>query len=668
MMRRRPPEPQEHISYEQHHPAPESTEEPVPTTIVQDAQGGQGSDHVLRASTLSLQTDDLCHLATQDVKRTERKLAHWRRLKDRALALLARLLASLQAQDQQALEAQAQVSLARNDLEKRRNDLHQAQQREAKAYATVCGWRQVREQAIALVPKAQRVEDHHRASRVLQTTQRDLIHHQQSAQRLQRDADAAARQAASAAAERRSATTAREGVQAEGFARYLHRAPPDQKIHLQEVLNEAQRAGKSASGRPAAGDHDPRAAAKALKAAKARDRRRLAKGLPPDPEAVAKAEQLRARHRDKRREQRAIEQAINDGFSPVRRQHAERMVAMKPDDQVFYQRRLDLSRARGAQAIAAELHARQRLGPDISYVAPHAGIALGSAARLIAVRGDGWQDILRKITRHEPFADAWLGDPARQRNTAKGSRARLVHAAGHLLIALSAYRREDLASGAHDQALAQLVDLLVARLALLGHRVAAILHLDSDSGHPHLHLIFARVRTDDLSLWNVEGRERIPALWLHARTQTILACGEEAQSHDIDALGGGSPAALAGEVLMAAGKLTATRTLVDGTVETLTLQGRDAATRLHQVGRLPHELPGGIVTFGLGPDPETASIWAHAVAVAKVAGDHDRLKDLMAHQPANRGWWLPCRSTAKGTSALSGFEDYLFRGSLGSRD
>ena len=661
MKRPRPPEPQEHISYDQPLPAPEPTDEPVPPTLVQDAQGSQGSDHIIRAGTLCLQTDDLCHRATQDVERTERKLTHWRRLKDRALALLARLLGSLQAQDQ---EAQAQVSLARNDLEKRRNDLHQAQQREAQAYATLCGWRQVREKAVALVPKVQRVESHHRASRVLQDAQRDLIHHQQSAQRLQRDADAAAHQAASAAAERRSATTVCEGVQAEGFARYLRRAPLDQKFHLQEVLNEAQQAGKAASGRPAADDHDPRAAAKALKAAKARDRRRLATGLPPDPEAVAKAEQLRARHRDQRREQRAIEQAIKDGFSPVKRQHAARMATMEPDDQVVYQRRLDLSRARGSQAIAAELKARRLLGHEISYVAPHAGIALGSAARLIAVRGDGWQDMLGKIARHEPFADAWLGDPARQRNRDKGPRARLAHAAGHLLIALSSYRREDLASGAHDQALAQLVDLLVARLALLGHRVAAILHLDSDSGHPHLHLIFARVRADDLSLWDIEGRERIPALWLHARTQTVLACGEDAQSRDIDALGGGSRAALAGEAMMASGKLTAKRTYLDGTEEIIPFQGSAAAIRLHQVGRLAQELPGGIITFGLGPDPAKASAWAHAIAAAKATGNHDGLKELMAHRPANRGWWLPCRPTAKETAALSGFENYLFRGLL----
>ncbi|HAT11695.1 MAG TPA: hypothetical protein DCS97_14130 [Planctomycetes bacterium] len=245
--------------------------------------------------------------------------------------------------------------------------------------------------------------------------------------------------------------------------------------------------------------------------------------------------------------------------------------------------------------------------------------------------------------------ERWLDAPVRERIAHKGGRNRLRHGAMHIVAAWAPRLLDAARAGDLDAALAREVDLLIARFDLSGHRLAAILHTDATGGHPHLHIVASRVRAADLSLWSLPGRERAVALWLHARSNTVTTCGSEALDDDIDALAGRSPAAKAGEALLAHGQLAALRTHADRQQEPIHLQGQTAAARVAGVGRLAQELAGGLWLFGLGADPSQDAAWRRAVDEGGPGLDPQR--------PHKRGYWL-------GTGSDGGrrdFAEYLAR-------
>jgi len=215
-----------------------------------------------------------------------------------------------------------------------------------------------------------------------------------------------------------------------------------------------------------------------------------------------------------------------------------------------------------------------------------------------------------------------------------------------------------------EEAAAYRVDEAIARLDLAGHRVAAYWHTDSQSGHPHLHIVWARVRDEDLSVWSLESRARASVLWLHARSNTVTAAGADALPADVDALAGYSDAAVDAEVLMAHDLLTVQRRLLDGTVLKVAVQGEAAARRMAQVGSGPPQLAGGVWRFGLGPEPKQYRAWKRRMEKAELSGDKDRKKAVRAERPPVRGYWLPLRGHLCGLSEVlndQGLGAYLAR-------
>ena len=459
----------------------------------------------------------------------------------------------------------------------------------------------------------------------------------------------------------RIATSAKNGVATHGFVGYLERSQGPERSLLQSLLQMAQSEGRKKAGRPPASSQDPQATIKAERAAKMRNERdrdkaesnKATKPLRSNDGQVGKADV-----KSERPSTKGIE--IGD-ITPITRQHEERMRSLPLEERKRYADRLQQSRAWGKEALQAEIEAYQKLGKPAVYNCPHAGIQLGPQVQLVAIRGDQCHEDLADIAAGKMPLERWLAEPAIARNKLKGKGSRLTKAAGQILIALPVGIQAKMKLLQQHRILEFMVDLAIARLSLEGHRVAAYLHLDSHSGHPHLHVVFSRVRMTDKALWNLDGRSRTPALWLHGRAQTALGFGMKTYPQDIDALGGMGEAALDGEVLMIHGNLKATRTSLDGELESIPLQGDAAAKRIHGVGRPPCPVPGGIALFGLGRDPKAESVWKTAVSDARKNLDHQRLRALMAHRPPKRGWWLDLGPRGIAQNARP-FAEYLGRG------
>ncbi len=441
------------------------------------------------------------------------------------------------------------------------------------------------------------------------------------------------------------------GIRTNGLVRYLARATPAARQAIQTVHQKAVAEGQAQAGRrPAATGDQEAAARRARRAERARERRR---SHPTDQTATAKDEH-RARHREQRRQQRAAERAAIDpavdGSRPAVRQHDQRLAALPFDQQAAYVAHLDRARAMGRAAALREARSIASIAQPIwKNLGP--AIALGDGSRMIAVRGGDASILAAAMMNDDLGLEKWLGEPAIERNRLYGSRARLAYTAGHLVAAWSPALALLAASGQLDEALAYEVDRVIAFLSLDLHRVVAFLHTDSESGHPHLHILYSRVRCGDHALWSLSGRERVPALWLHARTTTVLARGEEALDDDIDALGGTAPAAIAGEFLMWADNLTATRRHLDASTEIVPLQGVAAAQRIAQVGAFAgeHGLAGGMWKFGTGPDPKQVSAWRSALAIAQRSGDAARAAKMIQQRPKNRGYCMvPDRAAPPG--------------------
>ena len=434
-----------------------------------------------------------------------------------------------------------------------------------------------------------------------------------------------------------------EGIQSSGFSKYLSRATNEEMNVLKHVAAEAHREGCTRAGRKASAHSSDRASKKRAKHAAAAS---TAPNSMPDGDAG-----------------KVTSSGGEMPFTPHQSFHARRKKRMSKSQQAAYQARVDISRERGRTAILSELKNYKKIPFTTTYQMEHPVIPLNhESAFLVAVRGDSDHSVRESLALGTLTLETWLGEPAIKRNT-KRKRARLQYGAGHLLVALPVEYRQAIITGTMDVALGHVVDSIIARLDLEGHRVAGILHLDSKSGHPNLHIVFAQVRKSDSSLWDLDGRSRTPALWIHGRAQTAKVYGVEATDQDIDALGGSGDAAIDGEVMMEHDDLVATRSLPSGKVEPIALQGPSAVRRLANVGECAQALPGGMWKFGLGPDPEKEKTWAQKLTKAKASNDHGAVRKLMRDKPKNRGWWLDFSSSSKnGKNSNWEFTRYLFRG------
>jgi len=465
------------------------------------------------------------------------------------------------------------------------------------------------------------------------------------------------------------------GATAVGMGGYLARAAPEARAVVHSVLGEACADGQARAGRHAR--NEPDAAVEERRRRKAdreRERRRAAKAALetlPQPERERIEAELKARHREDRRQRRQADQPSTaldpavDGSRPRSRQHEERIAKAAPDQQAMLTARIISARERGRAAAARDADARASHGAT-PWRNLHAPIRLPDGCSLVAIRGGNRTLAETTAAILKPGGlERWLLGPALERESQMGGRSRLVCAAGHLTAAWSDILK-DLARSGHtlEEAAAYRIDQIIARLDLDGHRVAAYWHTDSNSGHPHVHLVWARVRDEDLSLWTLESRARASALWLHARSNTVMAAGPEALQADVDALGGLGEAAVDAGVLMAHDALVAHRRLIDGTVQAIPLQGQQAAHRLAHVGIGPQALAGGVWRFGLGPDPIAYKAWNRQLAAAQRSGSPEEVKAIMSSHPKNRGYWLPLEGVATGLSAVlatGGFGTYLGR-------
>ena len=352
-------------------------------------------------------------------------------------------------------------------------------------------------------------------------------------------------------------------------------------------------------------------------------------------------------------------------FCPKRRFHEERLARLNPNDRIVFAKFLAWSRQRGWAAAIADAHSRSN-NFQRRYTNPHAAIPLGSGARLIAVRGGspGFEQLLAARMQADPQAlEMWLSEPVAGRVTIMGNRSRLKHGALHLINSWSPDLRYSALRGDLDEALARETDLLLARLGLTGHRAATVLHLDSKSGHPHTHIVVSRV-SDDGTLWSLQGRERAVALWLHGRSNTVACFGPDALHDDIDALAGPSDAAKAGEALLFYGKLAADRHHIDGRCERVAIQGKEAASRMWQVGTTGQDLAGGIWLFGLGADPTAKESWESMMNEVRASGDKIQEMEIKNQKPTQRGYWLPIQDLMKDSQkkkSQNGFGRYLIR-------
>ena len=476
-----------------------------------------------------------------------------------------------------------------------------------------------------------------------------------------------------------------DGVKSIGFSAYLQRADPAQRNVLKRIRAEAHCEGRLRAGRKPSSSPDSNTAIKKARHAEREHKRRT--------RPAQNARSIRAK---KSRAASSAANPVAKPFTPRERFHDERMRHMSPAQREKYRQRLEVSRARGHIAIEADLADLLKIPITTPYQMAHPVIKMKDPlTALVAVRGDLDAGVRQCLADGSLSFEQWLGAPAVKRNKKRlEHREQLEHrqhkqrkkprnrkqrrnrkkrekslrpycAAGHLLISFPKTYRAAIASGRMDAALAFQVDSVIARLGLEGHRVAAILHLDSEAEHPHLHIVFARVRMSDDTIWHLDGRSRMPALWLHARAQTARVHGIAAVPDDVDALAGGGTAALSGEVLMEHGQLQATRTGLNGEVMAIDLQGPAAAQRIAALGRCKNMLPGGIALFGLGADPEHEKAWAHDYASAKSRRDANAMKELMKRKPKKRGYWLKVHDVlCSGTIKQCMFMVYLLRGLL----
>lgn len=458
------------------------------------------------------------------------------------------------------------------------------------------------------------------------------------------------------------------GAAAMGMGNYLARASPEAKAVVQECYTEACEAGAARAGRRAEPAMDHAAEEKRRrKAERERERRRAAKAALPADARERKEVERKTKHRDDRRERRHVEarapDPVLDGSRPRHRQHEERIEKAAPDKKALMTARLLTARERGHAAAVRDATAR-RGRTEGTWQNAHPPLALPDGCKLIAVRGGPSDPDETMAAILEPGGlERWLREPAEERAKRMNGRARLVYTAGHITAAWSDILKDMARHGTSlEEAAAYRVDEAIARLDLSGHRVAAYWHTDSATGHPHLHIVWARVRDADLSLWSLESRSRATALWLHARSNTVMASGPAALRDDVDALAGFGDAAVDAEVMMANDDIVAHRRLIDGTDLEISLQGDAAAGRVARVGAGPAFLAGGVWRFGLGPDPDLHRAWKKSLAAAKRTGDKKQIEAVLEKRPPNRGYWLPLRGETKGLQdvlASWGFGGYL---------
>jgi hypothetical protein len=465
------------------------------------------------------------------------------------------------------------------------------------------------------------------------------------------------------------------GASSEGLGRYLSRASPATRKVVDELMAEARARGQAGAGRTARQLADPVAEArrerKIERERERRQRARVALAALPEEARAQVIENRLAKRRDNRRRQRKAEQRaqapdpILDGSRPRTRKHEKRIAAAAPDERGMMTARVLTARERG-WAAAVRDEASRRSFQTGTWCNPHDPMPLPDGCRLIAVRGgsENAAETMRAILQPGGL-EQWLMEPVMQRSLKIGGRSRLVFGAGHLVAAWSDILKDMARSGdSLEEAAAYRVDEAIARMDLAGHRVAAFWHTDSKSGHPHLHIVWARVRDEDLSVWSLESRARASVLWLHARSNTVAAAGAETLPADVDALAGYSDAAVDAEVLLAHDLLTVQRRLLDGTVLMVPVQGEAAARRLAQVGSGPRQLAGGIWRFGLGPEPKPYRAWKRRMEKAELSGDEELKKAVRAERPPIRGYWLPLRGHRCGLAEVlndHGLGTYLAR-------
>ena len=406
------------------------------------------------------------------------------------------------------------------------------------------------------------------------------------------------------------------GLAAYGLTGYLGRCSPSQRAILNKVAAEvSEQAIRSAGRKP----RKKRTAAQ--KERHKLERRAARRGVPV--EALLPGD------------------LIIPTLTPARRHHDRRVTSSGGAD--GYARRLVTSRALGHAAAIADADHRRACPPEAeATIPPSLPLPLGDGSRLVgfadphsslAARGLGPGDLFQA-----GLLESWLSEPASARIAAKGARSRLTAPLIHLVAAWSPELADRAKSGDLDLPFYHAFRTLSARLDLLGHRAVAVLHLDSTSGHPHLHILISRVREDDLSLWSIDGSQRALALWLHARSTTALTLGNDALPKDIDALAAPGKAAMAAEHLMAAGGLTVIRSPITGGKVEVPIQGPEAAQRIASVGSCSEPLAGGIWLFGAGQDPRAKASWEAAMRAAKKDGDAARVAELLAAKPRNRGY------------------------------
>lgn len=406
------------------------------------------------------------------------------------------------------------------------------------------------------------------------------------------------------------------GVTAYGLTGYLGRCTASQKAILDQIAREiAEDAARSAGRKP----RKKRTAAQ--KERHMLERRAARRGVPV--EALLPGD------------------LVIPTLTPARRHHDQRVTSRGGGD--GYARRLATSRALGHAAAIADADHRRACPPEAAVTLPPSlPAALGDGARLIgfcdpcgslAARGLGPEDLFSA-----GLLEHWLGEPASARIAAKGPKSRLTAPLIHIVAAWTPELADRARSGDLDLPFYHAFRSLTARLDLLGHRAVAVLHLDSASGHPHLHILISRVREDDHSLFSVDGSQRALALWLNARSNTALTHGNEALPADIDALAAPGKAAMAAEHLMAADGLTIIRSPVAGGKIQVPIQGPEAAKRIASVGSCSEPLAGGIWLFGVGADPKAKASWEAAMRAARRDGDVGRVAELLAAKPRNRGY------------------------------
>lgn len=443
------------------------------------------------------------------------------------------------------------------------------------------------------------------------------------------------------------------GIATSKLGQYLARAPAPNAMLIRQVHAEALAEGQHSAGRPAGRGSDP-AEGRTERAAKA-----LARRLDPErctPPANTPAN-LHVPPPVISPPATATPDPAVDGSRPQRRNHEEAMQAMPSALAWVYRQRLDESRRIGHAAAVADAVAGRTAKP-ILYQAPHAAINLPGGARLIAVRGGDPLELMERMQTDPQGMEKWLAEPALRRNAKLGKKARLTHVAGAVVAAWAPTLFQLAQNGVLDEAFACQVDLFVARMGLEGCRVCAFLHLDSVTGHPHLHLSFSRVRDADGALWSMEGRQRAAALWFHARSNTARLRGADALLDDVDALGVTSPASFTAQLMMGSQTLFAERHLLDGTTERIPLQGYDAAQRVSTVGVSEHSLAGGIWLFGTGADPGETQRWNKAVQHANAANNPTAAAQLHKLKPKARGYWLQVLKSSTGRYELRYSENY----------